>query len=198
MRTANNMTADSRQSKKQQEEEKRLQQDLERHAKQFIGLEELKKNLRSKEGPGYGSLTKFEQWAREGNWAEFGPDKNHYDWWMFPIPEKSNSFDMKYAVFEKEIRELTADSEYMKDYRRGLSLLFQSWGWNLEESKCLEPLEKGQGWNYWDIRLYKAALSAKSFGELAFYTSMEQYALHLVKSGIKLDKKVKDLFGIRV
>ncbi len=201
MRKSRNQDASadtSKASAKAQQDDQRRKAEFDRHVRQFVGLDEMKQSLRGKEGDGHGNLQKFEQWARDGNWLEFGPDKNHYDWWMFPIPEKSNTFDMKYAVFEKEIEELKRDSDYMRDYRRGLALLFASWGWDLKESKPLDVIQKGQGWNYWDIRLYKAALSARSFGEQQSYRSMEAFTRHLISAGVKIGNNVKDLWGIRV
>jgi len=172
--------------------------DRERQKRQFIGLDALKNALREQKDEGCGSLQKFEEWARTLQWHLFGPDYNHYDWWMFPIPERSNSYDMKFAVFEGEIAALKADEQYMRDYRRGLELLMASWGWDLYKSSPIQNPTASQIWNHWDIRLYKAGLSALAFREMEIFRSMEQFARSLISTGVQLEKKVKDLWNIRV
>ncbi len=68
----------------------------------FVGIEGVKKALRSLPGLGNGNLEKFVSWAQSGDWKQFGPSYHYYDWWMFPIDRSSQGQGWKYTVYQKQ------------------------------------------------------------------------------------------------
>ena len=88
----------------------------------FVGLIKLK-STHAKQ------IDNFRHWAAQKEWISF--HENHYDWWTFPINDKS-SFGLTYTVFKEETDLLQTDSEFMNNFRDGLRLVALSWGWKLE------------------------------------------------------------------
>lgn len=56
-------------------------------------------------------LTQFEAWAAQGRWGDF--HHNHYDWWMFPVDEKTRSYGLAWTVYEGDIARLKQDADYI-------------------------------------------------------------------------------------
>ena len=88
----------------------------------FIVLEKLK-SIHAKQ------ISEFRLWASKKEWFQF--HENHYDWWTFPINDKS-SFGLTYTVFKEETDLLQTDSDFMTNFREGLRLVALSWAWKLE------------------------------------------------------------------
>lgn len=143
----------------------------------FVGIEALKEKQRS-------TLGQFRACAGERNW--FGIHRSHYDWWMFPIDEPS-SYGLMYTVFEGDVAELKADEVYVRRYLEGASLLAQAWGWDLEEVRPVTSPTRGQAWQNWPIRLYKATKSLKLFGFEAQFLSFRTYGRGLMAMGHSFD-----------
>jgi len=61
----------------------------------FIGYNKLKELMNNQ-------LIQFRNWSKTNNWKEF--HDSHYDWWTFPIPERS-SMGFQYSVYEDDIKE---------------------------------------------------------------------------------------------
>lgn len=98
---------------------------------------------------------------------------------MFPINEKS-SFGYVYTLNEANLDELKKDSEFIKNWKRGVELLMVAWGWNLEEKKMIEkPTSPHQKWTHYPVRLYKASLSAKLLDQKEVFESLNQFCLTL-------------------
>lgn len=57
---------------------------------EFVGLKEFKR-LNANQ------IKLFEQWYKDQAWRKF--HNSHYDWWIFPICDKSN-FGFKYSIFD--------------------------------------------------------------------------------------------------
>src|SRR5437868_930334 len=122
---------------------------------EFVGIPKLL-NLHAE------TLQMFRFWAKDHAWDQF--HHHHYDWWMFPIDERSTSYDYAYSVYDAEVQELRTRG-FVEDLAEGLDLLAWSWGWDITEAQPLKTLETDQGWSNWPIRLYKATRSAQLFGE---------------------------------
>ncbi len=140
---------------------------------EFTGAGKLKSRQKSQ-------LETFEEYAAEGKWSDLRRD--HFDWWMFPIDEPS-SREREWTVFAEDIAELKSDPEFMTRYRRGQELLARSWGWDLKNARPISPREKGQHWDRWPVRLYKAAKSAKLFGCDDYFESWKKFARGPIESG---------------
>lgn len=152
----------------------------------FAGLEALK-TAHSRQ------IELFESWAAAKDWAAF--HSNHYDWWTFPIDHPS-AYGFKWVVYEGEIVRLKEDLSYMQKYHRGLDLLAAAWGWDLgEQSYIADPLP-AQTWHNWPIRLYKAAYSARLFGENPAFESYKEYARLLRAAGESFAYNGRDLFQL--
>jgi hypothetical protein len=143
----------------------------------FVGIEGLKAKQRE-------TLEHFKRCAADGNW--FGIHRSHYDWWMFPIDEPS-SYGFAYTVYDGDVAELRTDAAYVSRYLEGASLLAQSWGWDLEAVRPVVNPGRGQSWQDWPIRLYKATKSVKLFGFEPQFQSFRAYGRGLLAMGTSFE-----------
>ena len=150
---------------------------------EFAGLQKIKDQQREQ-------LELFEEWASKNQWGKF--HLSHYDWWMFPIDEPS-SYRYMYVVYEGDIEELKKDSEYIRNYLRGVELLALSWGWDLKKRGYISDPMPDQAWQDWPIRLFKASKSLKLFGFKEEFESMRMYAKDLIEKGEDMTYRGKDL-----
>jgi hypothetical protein len=120
-------------------------------------------------------LELFEKWSREKDFKMFKPEHSHYDWWMFPVNRASASYGEKYAISSQELEVLKNDKEFMKDYRRGVELVIQSWGWNLQEESPVQDPTPDQKWTGYGVRLGKMAQSLDLFGEKELYGKVQKF-----------------------
>ncbi len=90
-------------------------------------------------------LTDFEHWAATKQWVAM--HAAHYDWWMFPT-DKPSQHGFSYTVSPGVFRELKADPEFMRRFRRGVELLARGWGWDVHNQKPVPKTElsDGQRW----------------------------------------------------
>eukprot|EP01127_Copromyxa_protea_P010080 TRINITY_DN2423_c0_g1_i1.p1 TRINITY_DN2423_c0_g1~~TRINITY_DN2423_c0_g1_i1.p1 ORF type:complete len:183 (+),score=37.42 TRINITY_DN2423_c0_g1_i1:467-1015(+) len=142
-------------------------------------------------------LEKFEVSAQRGSWGEIHHD--HYDWWMFPIDEKSSK-GMAYTVYMDDILVLKNDLEYMANLKRGMELLLLAWGWDIKNRELVQNPGHGQEWQRYPVRFFKCLKSALLFGIEDYAASMKDFAILLEKRGELPDKnedafRVKKLFG---
>jgi hypothetical protein len=142
----------------------------------FVGIQALKDKQRWQ-------LGKFQQAAACDDWVAIHRD--HYDWWMFPIDEKS-MYGLAWTVYEGDIADLKDDSQYLDCYLLGVELLARSWGWDVRQARYLSDLQPGQCWQNWPIRLYKAAKSVKLFGFGGEFRSLKALGQDLMKQGVKM------------
>jgi hypothetical protein len=142
----------------------------------FVGIAELKRKQAEQ-------LATFERWATRGDWQAI--HNAHYDWWMFPLDERSQHGDA-YTVYAGDIAELKQDPAYVRSYLRGVELLALAWGWDLAARQYLAHPQRGQAWSRWPIRLYKAARSLQLFGYTDEFESLKAFALDLLRKGESL------------
>jgi len=123
--------------------------------------------------------------------------KAHYDWWMFPLDERS-SYELDYTVFADDIEDLKHDEEFMKNYKEGIKLLLLAWGWDIEKKELVMSPQNGQKWQQYPIRFYKAAKSALLFGENEYFESMRLFALQLGDANLQEENgyRVRKLFNM--
>lgn len=122
-------------------------------------------------------LKLFEQWAESGDWKRFKPEYSHYDWWAFPITRPSSGYGNTYAVNEKEIEALKADTDFMKGYRRGVELVVKSWGWDINRDAQIPESERNsdQTWTGYEVRLGKMGDSLYLFGEKELFEKVKRF-----------------------
>lgn len=118
-------------------------------------------------------LKQFEQWAAQNKWGKFAPA--HYDWWMFPIMKSSASYGDTYAFNRNELYGLKNDSQFMRDFRRGVDLVVKSWGWDLVNNRRVDHPASGQQWTGYGVRLGKIADSLYLLGEKDLYCKLQQF-----------------------
>lgn len=121
-----------------------------------------------------GQLKQFEQWAAAGQWGHI--HRAHYDWWMYPVNYSSRTTGSTYQLNANEVDELKADPEFMQNYKRGVVLGAQAWGWDVLNSKPIEKPTSDQKWQNWDVRLGKMIDSLNLFNESDLVASMRRYA----------------------
>lgn len=122
-------------------------------------------------------LQQFEAWADANDWKMFGPEYSHYDWWMFPVTRPSASYGIYFSVNPAEITQLKSDEAFMHNYRRGVELVVNSWGWDLIQEKPIpdELRTSDQQWTGYGVRLGKMADSLYSFGEIVLYRKLQLF-----------------------
>ena len=111
-------------------------------------------------------LKNFEKWAQANTWDFI--HKAHYDWWMFPVERPSSGYGIQYVVGKGEVEAFKADATFMNNYRRGVVLVVQAWGWDLEKGQAISAFNsdiKGQKWTGYGVRLAKMSDSLRLFGE---------------------------------
>lgn len=101
-------------------------------SRDFVGLAQLK-STHAKQ------ISDFRLWASKHDWIQF--HENHYDWWTFPINDKS-SFGLAYTVFKYETDTLQTDPEFMSNFREGLRLIALSWAWNLTTREEIPEIQR--------------------------------------------------------
>jgi hypothetical protein len=165
----------------------------------FVGLNQMKKNLRDMKGHNHGSLNKFKDWVYNSEWDKFDHKNHEYDWWMFPINLPSSK-GFKYVVYESDIQELLQDNSYISDYVSGVKLLIRSWGWNIKTGEMYKELEEGQTWKNWDVRLRKVALSLKLFRRKSLFEDLKKFAKYLVENDMLINpderKEIINIFKL--
>jgi hypothetical protein len=151
----------------------------------FIGLDGLKQEHREQ-------LKQFSKWISKRQYAEL--HRAHYDWWMFPIDEKS-SWGFKYSVYRDELDALKSDSEFMTRWRQGVAFVAEAWGWDLQAGREWLPEQRypGQEWSRWPVRLYKMAKSAKLLGEEQIFISLREFGRLLLSRGERFSYGGHDL-----
>jgi hypothetical protein len=121
----------------------------------------------------YEQLKEFENYYKNEDWNAF--HNSHYDWWTFPICDKS-SCGYKYTVYEDEIAELKKDEKYMNALKKCIQLVCYAWGYDVVNKHIFNETL----WSNWPVRLYKIALCADLFQleELDSIISYGQYLIH--------------------
>ena len=142
----------------------------------FAGLEKLQEEHAA-------GLEAFRKWAKAGAWDQF--HRNHYDWWMFPLAERS-SRDTKYTVSPADAARIAASPAFVADLREGVRLLLLSWGWDLEASAPVPSPGPAQRWTGYSVRLYKAGASMQVLYQDDVFEGISRFAQHVKSRGDNL------------
>lgn len=124
---------------------------------EFVGTQEL---LRKH----FSQFAKFQEWTRNKDWNAF--HRNHFDWWMFPIPRGSNTYRDEYNVAGEPLEQLKNNMRYMATLPAAMRMYLRSIGWDLDAGKWIENAEIDRGQepirSLNSARLYKIAQSAEA------------------------------------
>ncbi len=153
---------------------------------EFVGYGKMKEQQKMQ-------LDLFNAWVAKRQWSEM--HAAHYDWWMFPVDEKS-SYGFAWTVYEGDVQELKKDDQYIQNYLQGVDLLATSWGWDISAQAYIVNAHPDQKWQNWPIRLYKCAKSLKLFGCASQFESMKKYANDLMQQGKGMTYNHRDLSGL--
>ncbi|CAF1156708.1 unnamed protein product [Didymodactylos carnosus] len=135
----------------------------------FIGIPSLLKQHRTQ-------LDQFNQWFSKRDWLSF--HHHHYDWWAFPVNERSSRGCM-YQLTDDNITELQTNEKFISDLRQCAKLVCLSWGWDIDEKELCQITDEHQKWAYWPVRLYKIGRCMFIFDQEDYYQSLKQYAIFI-------------------
>ena len=124
---------------------------------EFVGTQELLKKH-------FAQFAKFQEWTRNKDWRAF--HRNHFDWWMFPIPRGSNTYRDEYNVAGEPLEQLKDNMRYMATLPAAMRMYLRSIGWDLDSRKWIENAEVDKGQeplrSLNSARLLKIAQSAEA------------------------------------
>lgn len=124
---------------------------------EFVGLDKL---LRQH----FGQFAKFQEWTRNKDWRAF--HRNHFDWWMFPIPRGSNTYRDEYNVAGEPLAELLNNRRYMQTLPAAMRMYLRSIGWDMDKKQWIADADVDNGQepvrSLNQARLYKIAQSAEA------------------------------------
>lgn len=132
----------------------------------FVGVQALKEKLSEQ-------LQTLRNYANQGKWELIQGGASHFDWWMFPTDRKSSGQGTRYTVGPTEIDLLKNDPEFLSNYRQGVDLVAESWGWNVRAQKDASTAKKH--WTNYTIRLAKMLHSLSLFGQDDLRQSMSKF-----------------------
>lgn len=153
----------------------------ERNAAEFVGIDKLLSEH-------YAQARLFDSWEKSRNWNAF--HRNHFDWWMFPIPRGSNTYRDKYNIAGESLDELKTNDKYMSTLRNAIRQYSLSLGWDLENKKWVDNPEIINGQtprgNINSPRLYKIAQSAEAHQMYDERDSLAEMVNGIRASGIRV------------
>ena len=132
---------------------------------EFMGIKQLQVRHKAQ-------IDQFQKWS-QGNWGTFHSE--HYDWWAFPICSGSQGQGYKCSISLSEIEELKRNPVFMATYRKGVRLVVQSFGWDLDAWSPVAHPKKEQRWTHNEVRLGKVAESLKLFGEWDLFQKLHYF-----------------------
>jgi hypothetical protein len=153
----------------------------EQNKEEFVGLEKL---LRQH----FGQFAKFQEWTRNKDWRAF--HRNHFDWWMFPIPRGSNTYRDEYNVAGEPLAELLNNRRYMETLPAAMRMYLRSIGWDMDKKNWIADadIENGQEpvRSLNQARLYKIAQSAEAHNLIDELRSVSLMVDDMRASGIRV------------
>lgn len=95
----------------------------------------------------------FTKWTKASDWNKY--HSSHYDWWAFPILERSSRLQFTVPDLSVHYRALVANPLWPQAVFRNVSSLLLSWGWEGSTNTAISKPGDGQRWHNWPVRLYK-------------------------------------------
>jgi len=119
------------------------------------------------------TLDTFTACEANGDWSLV--HYSHFDWWMFPIDDGSKEeYNLR---SEDDVASLRFDQVWLDGYREAVRLAAAAWGWNVAESRRIDPLVPSMKYTARkDVRLFKICRSLYIFEETELLASMQAFA----------------------
>ncbi len=151
----------------------------EQNKEEFVGVDKL---LRQH----FSQFAKFQEWTKNKDWNAF--HRNHFDWWMFPIPLGSNSYRDEYNIAGEPLEELRQNKRYMATLASAMRMYTRSIGWDMDSQEWINnaEIERGQEpvRSLNRARLLKIAQSAEAHGLDNELSSMSHMVNDMRSNGI--------------
>jgi hypothetical protein len=130
----------------------------------------------------------FDQWEKNRDWNAF--HRNHFDWWMFPIPRGSNSYGDGYNVSGQPLEELKSNDSYMKSLAKAVRQYLRAMAWDVDKNDWIDDAEVDRGQNpignINSARLYKIAQSTYAHGMMKEHMSIRRMANNLIQNNVRV------------
>ena len=130
----------------------------------------------------------FDEWEKNNDWNAF--HRNHFDWWMFPIPRGSNSYGDGYNIAGEPLETLKADKRYMQSLAKSVRQYFRAMAWDIDKNDWVKDADFNNGQNpirnINSARLYKIAQSTYAHGMMDEHRSIRRMANSLINSNVRV------------
>jgi hypothetical protein len=130
----------------------------------------------------------FDEWEKNNDWNSF--HRNHFDWWMFPIPRGSNSYGDGYNIVGEPLETLKADKRYMQSLAKSVRQYFRAMAWDIDKNDWVKDADFNNGQNpirnINSARLYKIAQSTYAHGMMDEHRSIRRMANSLINSNVRV------------
>lgn len=130
----------------------------------------------------------FDEWEKNNDWMSF--HRNHFDWWMFPIPRGSHSYGDGYNITGEPLQELLKNKEYISSLKKSVRQYLKAMAWDVEKNDWIENADIMHGQNpVQNInapRLYKIAQSTYAHQLMDEHMSIRKMANDLLDNGINI------------
>lgn len=147
----------------------------------FLGLE----NLLDRH---FAQSELFDEWEKNNDWNAF--HRNHFDWWMFPIPRGSNSYGDGYNVTGEPLEKLKANEKYMASLAKSVRQYLRAMAWDTDKNDWIQNADVNNGQNpirnINSARLYKIAQSTYAHGMMKEHKSIRNMANSLIDNGVRV------------
>ena len=148
---------------------------------QFVGLDVLLDKHFAQSG-------QFDEWEKNNDWNAF--HRNHFDWWMFPIPRGSNSYGDGYNITGEPLETLKTNKNYMQSLAKSVRQYFRAMAWDIDKNDWVKDADVNNGQNpirnINSARLYKIAQSTYAHGMMKEHRSIRNMANSLINSGVRV------------
>lgn len=148
---------------------------------QFVGLDVLLDKH-------FAQSRQFDEWEKNNDWNAF--HRNHFDWWMFPIPRGSNSYGDGYNITGEPLETLKTNKNYMQSLAKSVRQYFRAMAWDIEKNDWVKDADVNNGQNpirnINSARLYKIAQSTYAHGMMKEHRSIRNMANSLISSGVRV------------
>jgi hypothetical protein len=148
---------------------------------QFVGLDVLLDKHFAQSG-------QFDEWEKNNDWNAF--HRNHFDWWMFPIPRGSNSYGDGYNITGEPLETLKTNENYMQSLAKSVRQYFRAMAWDIDKNDWVKDADVNNGQNpirnINSARLYKIAQSTYAHGMMKEHRSIRNMANSLISSGVRV------------
>ena len=130
----------------------------------------------------------FDEWEKNNDWNAF--HRNHFDWWMFPMPRGSNTYGDGYNITGEPLEILKADEKYMQSLAKSVRQYLRAMAWDVDKNDWIDNADINNGQNpirnINSARLYKIAQSTYAHGMMKEHRSIRNMANSLIDSRVRV------------